>query len=214
MKQKTLKKIEEIKNFKNEYDKKNLWDKFWAKSDLNEKSRDMTFLMADMSKLQTQMSIFNIILSKSIQDHQKIIEHQNEEIFINSVKLEAHFHSFFEFLDNQEEINQITLNLVEDISEFKAFYHEKIETFYQNTNNEINQLNTQVKYILDNVNINALNELKENHYLLEKTVNSLDEKIISNDIFLNQVNNSEKKMNITLIISSMSFLISLFLLFR
>ncbi len=211
---KTLQKIEEIKKFKNEYDKKTLLKRIWSKSDLDEKSRDMTFLMADMSKLQTQMSIFNILLSKSIQEHQKIIEHQNEEIFTNSIKLEAHFHNFFEFQDNQEEVNQITLNLMDDISDFKTFYHEKIETLSQKTINEITQLNTQVKYILDNVNINVLTELKKNYYSLETTINSLDEKISSYSLSLNKIDKSDKKTTLSLIIASISFLISIFLILK
>lgn len=88
---KQFKKVDDFKNFKDEWDNKGFFGKLWGriKGEPN-KHRDAAIInQGDLLKMIAELTVLNTIFAKELNRQQKLIDAQQKEIIQQNIKLEA-----------------------------------------------------------------------------------------------------------------------------
>lgn len=114
--------LDELNDFKNNYSKKGMLDKWWNKGEMQEKTNDAVFLLANMSDSQLKLQALLVWMTSELKKQQDIIALQQSKLTQQSSALEQNQ----ETLRMQQEQLEIQTATLEEQGKHLAEQAEKL----------------------------------------------------------------------------------------
>jgi hypothetical protein len=126
-----FKKLDDLKKFRTEYEKRNFLMRLWHRRDLKDAQLDATQVQADFSKSIGQLLMISIMQSKMLSNQQSVLNEQQIGLKIQAEGIQAHTIKIEEQHGILKEQSERLENLVKDYFELKGLTDKGAEKLIQ-----------------------------------------------------------------------------------